>query len=92
MFVSMCILLGTLTPDIALAKGVLNYQEELHEGDGSVCSGQPNKLYPWMGAPDLLTQVENGSLYLAGYGDDQIYGKFNSTVYCLVKFVQVSLT
>ena len=65
-------LLGVFELDLCQAKGVLYYQEP--ENDGSVCSGQSNKNWPWSGSPTLVREVTNGSLYTAGEGDDQIYG------------------
>lgn len=41
----------------------------------SSCPGQPNTHTPWSGQLVKVKEVENGSLYLAGDGDDQIYGK-----------------
>lgn len=55
-------------------KGVLYYQEPEGNMDGT-CSGQPNTIKPWVGEPALKTQTINGSLYSAGEGDDEIYGK-----------------
>lgn len=42
--------------------------------DGS-CSGQPNTNPPWTGQPVLKTKTANGSLWMAGQGEDQIYGE-----------------
>lgn len=39
------------------------------------CPGKENTNKPWVGTPTLLQTVANGSLYTAGDGDDQVYGK-----------------
>lgn len=39
------------------------------------CPGSFNKLSPWSGDLVKLKEVANGSLYTAGDGDDQIYGR-----------------
>lgn len=41
----------------------------------SLCPGKPNTNTPWSGQLTKVREVENGSLYLAGDGQDQIYGK-----------------
>ena len=41
----------------------------------STCPGQPNTHTPWSGPLTKLKEVVNGSLYLAGDADDQIYGR-----------------
>ena len=42
--------------------------------DGSVCPGELNMQPAWSGRPTKLREVENGSLYTAGDGEDQLYG------------------
>ena len=50
------------------------YYEEPEVLD-SGCPGKPNLLNPWTGEPTLVKQVANGSLYTAGSGDDELFGK-----------------
>ena len=38
------------------------------------CKGTANTLPVWSGTPTLVSKVENGSLYVAGDGDDKING------------------
>ena len=52
----------------------LYYSEPRGVADAS-CPGTPNTLTPWTGAPVKVREVENGSLYTAGDGDDQLYGE-----------------
>ena len=40
----------------------------------SECPGKPNTNTPWSGQLTKVKEVENGSLYLAGDQEDQIYG------------------
>ena len=53
----------------------------LFHGDASpltsTCPGKPNSLAPWSGSLTKVKEVENGSLYTAGDGDDQIYGGYS---------------
>ena len=51
----------------------LYYKEPVLED--SKCPGKPNPLDPWVGEPKLVKTVENGSLYTAGSGDDELYGE-----------------
>ena len=53
-------------------RGVVYYKED-DLGD-SACSGQPNLIPPWTGQPTFVRQIENGTLYTAGDGEDMIYG------------------
>lgn len=55
----------------------LYYKEP--ELQDNTCHGNPNNATPWHGKPTLLKQVENGSLYSAGDGEDQLYGETNNT-------------
>jgi hypothetical protein len=49
------------------------YYSEPRGDPNSTCPGNLNTLIPWTGAPVKLREVENGSLYTAGDGDDQLY-------------------
>ena len=60
-------------------RGVIYYKED-DLGD-SACSGQPNLNTPWTGKPTFVSQIENGTLYTAGNGEDMIYGMLARTVY-----------
>ncbi len=51
----------------------LYYKEPVLEDD--TCPGRPNPLDPWVGEPELVKTVGNGSLYTAGNGDDELYGE-----------------
>ena len=50
------------------------YYKEPELEDTSTCPGKPNSLDPWKGEPTLVKTVQNGSLYTAGDGDDQLFG------------------
>lgn len=70
--VILCSLIGLLL-FCSSSSSYLYYKEP--EVLDSACSGQPNTGAPWIGKPTLVKQVENGSLYTAGDGEDQLYGK-----------------
>ena len=40
------------------------------------CRGKENTLQPWSGNLTFVRSIDNGSLYLAGDGEDKIYGTF----------------
>ena len=51
----------------------LYYKEpELEDG---ACPGKPNTVPPWEDQPTLVKTIANGSLYTAGNGDDQLFGR-----------------
>ncbi len=41
----------------------------------STCPGTQSTLLPWVGTPSLVRNTTNGSLYTAGEGDDQLFGR-----------------
>ena len=61
-----------LAVHLAESRGVLYYEEDFPAD--SACSGQPNVIPPWTGQPTFVRQIDNGSLYTAGDGDDMIHG------------------
>lgn len=67
-------LLLLVSVDQACSKGVLYYREPEGNLDGT-CPGVPNTYVPWTGEPTLKSNVTNGSLYTAGNGEDQVYGR-----------------
>ena len=54
------------------------YYSEPRGDANTLCPGSLNTLAPWTGTPVKVGEVENGALYIAGDGDDQLYGEFVS--------------
>lgn len=54
-------------------RSFLHVSEPLEPDPNSTCPGTLNTHTPWSGVPVKIREVENGSLYTAGDGDDQIY-------------------
>lgn len=57
-------------------RGLLHYKEEHEDFSNSSCTGQPNLIQPWSGQLTFVRQIENGTLFTAGDGDDMIYGMY----------------
>ena len=66
-----------LIVQVAESRGIFYYEEE-SASDSSACSGQPNLIAPWTGEPSLVRQIDNGTLYTAGDGEDMVSRTFNT--------------
>ena len=69
-------LLLTVALHLVSPRGIFYYKEESEDFSNSSCTGQPNSIQPWTGQPTFVRQIENGTLYTAGDGDDMIYGMY----------------
>lgn len=72
----------SLLPLLTLSPRPMNHHEGIQSflyyseprGDANtLCPGSLNTLAPWTGTPVKVGEVENGALYIAGDGDDQLY-------------------
>lgn len=72
------LLLGVAV-QLASSRGLFYYREDDEFAGNSSCSGTPNLNRPWIGQPTFVRQIENGTLYTAGDGEDMIYGTYANT-------------
>lgn len=61
---------------LASSRGLFYYREDNDLAGNSSCTGTPNMNQPWIGQPTFVRQIENGTLYTAGDGEDMTYGLY----------------
>ena len=67
---------------LASSRGLFYYREDGEfANSNSSCTGTPNLNQPWIGQPTFVRQIENGTLYTAGDGEDMIHGMYNMSTY-----------
>ena len=69
-------LLLAVAVQLASSRGLFYYKEDDEFAANSSCTGIPNLNQPWIGQPTFVRQIENGTLYTAGDGEDMIYGMY----------------